>query len=87
MHRSEKVQGITTYLFAKLRDDIYYSFLVIYYLRTHSYYPTFASLLGPLLRFIPLFFIAFMSNISHKNIISTWTNKDYKISQLYNHVL
>ena len=80
MHRSEKVQGVTTYLVPKPRDDKYSSFLVMWSLRAHSYSVTFSSLLGSLLCFNPLFFIAYMSKISLKKIISACANNDYKIS-------
>ena len=81
MHRSEKVRGVTTYLFPKPRGEKYYSFLVIWYLWTNSYSVTFSSLLGSLLRFNPLFFIAYISKISLKKIISACANNDYKISK------
>ena len=81
MHQSEKVR-VTTYLFPKPMDDKYYSFLEMWSLQTCSYSVTFSSLLGSLLRFNPLFFIAYMSKISLENIISACANNDYKISKL-----
>ena len=81
MPRSEKVRGVTTYLFPKPRDEKYSSFLVMWSLRACSYSVTFSSLLGSLLHFNPLFFIAYMSKISLKSIISACANKYYKISK------
>ena len=66
MHRGEKVQGVTTYLFPKPMDDEYSSFLVMWSLRACLYSITFSYLLGSLLCFNPLFFIAYMSKISLK---------------------